>query len=121
MQYMTSGFRAAHNLPPANHDQEPYECTMSSAECHTPRPHRLASRLAGTRYVPRPEYDVPDNPILSAFRAACEDEPELGAPWRASAWVSNHWEEYGDFGERGTTDQIEHARRVLSKLTAVYA
>jgi len=75
------------------------------------------------RYLPRPEFDVPDNPILARFRERIEETWEH--PYWGDAWDSTM--DYIGFASdfpyrvKETSAEIDHARRVLSKLAAAYA
>jgi hypothetical protein len=98
MTYMTSGYRAAHGLPPANHDRFPRYIENPNGDYATP--------------CPRPEYDVPDNPILVDLR----DDLAHGIP--LSFYVRMLADDF--YGEPNMGPRNVHARRVVNKLAAVY-
>jgi hypothetical protein len=105
MGYMTSGYRAAHGLPRANHDPAPRYIENPNGDYAT--------------LCPRPEFDVPDNPILAAFRTDWY-RPEDGLGQEPD--VLDYWIDWLDYTapQLHTVKHIEHARRVLQKLAAVY-
>jgi hypothetical protein len=109
---ITSGKRATLGLPPANHDPEPWLDNIGN---------RFESEAEGDPYPygvahdPRPEFDVRDNLILADFRGIVSrdtalESVDLAAFWLKN-WVTVTWME--------SPEQIEHARRVLSKLAAL--
>jgi hypothetical protein len=92
-------------------------------------PYRIARVFSGTtpgvwRWSPRPEYARPEpNPILVDFRAN-ETRQATGTAKLARLWLSvlsdgRDWERHT--GNRATSPtQIEHARKVLTRLVNVY-
>jgi len=83
------------------------------------------------RYLPRPEFDVHDNPILAAFRA--DDGPVRYEVHGRRPSLIEHYLDQIEGAERdpvlakiglgvtATPEQVIHARRVLLKLKVVYA
>lgn len=100
MTQYTSGYRAAHGLPKANHDPHPWKRYNVRLRR---KPYR--DGLPGVRYAPRPEFDVPDNPILAAYRKSMPLDPANALGWLAYVVAP--------------AEQIEHARKVLTKLAAL--
>lgn len=127
MSGFTSGYRAAHDLPPANHDPKPWAYTRNAGDNDNgPFGHneRATFRVDGAMmWWPRPEYDVLDNPILAQFRARLRYQTmvnhPVSAPALAAIWVTNLYRYAWDH-THGTTE-FNHACRVLWKLAAVYA
>lgn len=111
MAGFTSGRRAQVGLPLANHDPHPWlepdgSRYLTVEAYYTGRPREFA---------PRPEFDVPDNPILKEFRRS--------APWdvQRAARIAADWLEppASPIPRTSSPKQIEHARRVLRKLEAL--
>lgn len=79
------------------------------------------SRVTNVTWSPRhEEFDTPVNRVLAAFRSHYWSF----RPENAEAWLKdmNEGDGYGFDATLSATDaEVEHARRVLSKLTAVYA
>lgn len=118
MNGFNSGKRAQLGLPLANYDPEPWAYPDGCREdepihAGDSRDHEVALYLA------RPEFAVLDNPILAYLR---EDGIENLNARESLDWLD--WTQT-DEGIRDEWDftpaQIEHARRVLAKLAAVYA
>ncbi|HWT39964.1 MAG TPA: hypothetical protein VN081_01655 [Dongiaceae bacterium] len=110
MNGFTSGYRAAHGLPSARYarrhaDDSEVERDLTGAEW----------RDAGL-----PEYDVPDNPILAEFRQLVSATSYDRLSLIDHKLSELRWEER-HYHYNWSRDQMEHARRVLSKLVAVYA
>lgn len=79
---------------------------------------QVADHVEQSRMLrPRPEYDLPVNPILAFLR---EDRDENDFINHADAY--KYWLNIGihDFST-ATSEHFDHARRVLSKLAAVYS
>lgn len=75
------------------------------------------------RYLPRPEFDVLDNPILAAFRVTWQGQLDMLEQAEFLALElgdAGLWPDDG-YTDEYTREQIDHARRVLDKLVAVYA
>jgi hypothetical protein len=119
MNGMTSGYRAAHGLPKANHDPEPWRRDHRDLG-FMGRFGREFSGPEGFRMTrdPRPEFDVPDNPILVAARRLPSHDP-------FEVWFDDLNSAAWDHSGRPDFDDWEpfeiHAWRVLAKRAAVYA
>lgn len=119
----TSGTQALQGRK-VNHDPAPYLWRDGS---RTARGSVWGSRPA-CRYAPRPEFDVPDNPILARFRKWRGMEPQ-DIRW-VEVWLAG-FDAYDAFGGfkgweiwdsalmvlvTSTDEQRAFARRVLEKL-----
>ena len=117
MAGMTSGKRAEL----ANHDPYPWITRKHAQRFHNEQ--TLGTWPSGCDYDPRPEFDVPDNPILTQFRGRLRYQARVKRPVSASAlaniWLTDLYRHTWD--HQHDTPSFEHARRVLSKLAAVYA
>lgn len=115
MNGYTSGYRAEIGLPPANHDPLPY-VYYDGLRLSQP----LIRTIGMADYAPRPEFNVPDNPILVAFRRSHEGGGSRSWPdlrtWNKSIVTDNG----GFWSCHYKPAHIEHARRVLEKLSNVY-
>jgi len=71
----------------------------------------------GIRFDPRPEHDHPVNRILSGIREDVANSADLGHDVRATAeyWLSFS-DDWDKDGLTATPDEIDHARRVLTRL-----
>lgn len=125
MTTYTSGYRATHGLPPANHDPEPWVWPDGLLRAPIPGKGYLRDIY---RFQPRSEFDVPDNPTLVAFRDELPhwahdngDGEQYTAADLAKEWL--HIDEVSKWVADGrcTIGHGLDARRVLSKLVAVYA
>ena len=122
----TSGTQALQGRT-VNHDPEPWAYSSQSKPGLGPfgTPDRAATRFDGAMlWFPRPEFAVLDNPILAQLRGehaiwkANQTERSLKhhvLTWRARSFLSDldrDWK--ADF----TPEQIDHARRVLTRLAS---
>lgn len=129
------------NLDPEPYTYDGFRATRAVAESqarwsaveHVPRPEFEPTRdpkpyeWNGYRYTPeqrntfpgqpcnwsprREQFDTPVNPILVAFR---RDQSEEGGQRHVLSWAE--WLEYPTTLNRYTPEQIDHARRVLTRL-----
>jgi hypothetical protein len=90
-----------------SHDPLPWACAHGK---RADEPWKLDRE--DRRYDPRPEFDN-HNPILVAFRKYNTANPELDT---AEGWL---WGIENGHNDPATPEQIDHARRVLTKLAAI--
>lgn len=136
MSIYTSGTQARDGRT-VNHDPNPWVIEQEGAPLgHYRFPTHAAAcaefnRADGDRIIrrmPHPEYAVLDNPILAGFRAN-----SFSTRWHAEYWIKA-LDAHNAFGAQSvwsdpqhafhslsnaTPEQIEHARRVLTKLAAL--
>lgn len=125
MTTYTSGFRAAHNLPPV----ECYDCGELATDQYRDAYGRGRSMPVceedGRYYATQGERveTVLDNSILVQFRGRLRYQQMVKHPVKPSAvaaiWTTNLYRYTWD--NQHDTPEFKHARRVLSKLAAVYA
>jgi hypothetical protein len=82
-------------------------------------PNPYAERAGVTVFAPRPEYTLfpsnPINPILVEFRRSCPWDVPLAAA-REAEWLRQPGAR--PVPENATEEQIEHARKVLTRLAS---
>lgn len=105
--------------PEYDHTRDPKPVIHRHDDCTTDGV-RIEEKVgADDEWAPRREqFDVPLNRVLQAFRAEAVLQREadyLTLTHQAKLWL-RHW--YGM--EDATDEEIDHARRVLSKLVNVY-
>lgn len=123
MTGFTSGYRAAHRLPQANHDPRPVVVrladgstvrfpTLRSANYYREnyRPARDRGQIEVDR---RPWYAVLDNPILAELRLNVRNGSAL------LPMVRVHLNTLHAHPIAANPEQIDHARRVLERLAAL--
>lgn len=117
MNGYTSGTQALQGRT-VNHDPRPYQVYADGVPSWRRNFHRerfgngFGDVITDT-YNPRPEFDVLDNPILAEFRSDWDGTYERICWWLAMLEenVYPSW----------TPEQLDHARRVLTKLAALNA
>jgi hypothetical protein len=120
----TSGTQAIQGRT-VNHDPEPYVVGYDSAGPIRISGTGLSERVwvLENNYLARPEFDVLDNPILAAFRDSPElDLWDMGFAMHATYGGERDWEDSGHYFHAFTTateEQVDHARRVLTRLAAL--
>ena len=112
----TSGTQARDGRT-VNHDPEPWTCE----HCGKRSAVEWGLDRYGRTYDPRPEFAVLDNPILAAFRKRValyyyEEMSVLAAAWLRGSVLTRV-----AYNAGATLEQIDHARRVLSKIAGMYA
>lgn len=103
-----------------NNDPEPY--AGWSGRRYNEETRTFASLEDGPVGVePRPEYDNNPNPILEYFRDAMSsgeyDVVALATLWESLIDTGYNW---GDDGLLPELEQIEHARKVLTRLVNIF-
>jgi hypothetical protein len=119
----TSGTQAIQGRT-VNRDPAPYEKLYPYNVGRSSWPILVHDRLI-TEYAPRHEYDVLDSPILADLREN-HDEGDPLYSFVAYLKLMELWSREfvfrtGHYATALGKHQIEHARRVLEKLVAVYA
>lgn len=106
---------------PFNDDPEPWVRThpdlgyMGRFDSRFPNDAHSDYRM---KHSPRPEFNRPQhnptNPILTEFRRS--------APWDlvVSAALELGWIDFNPIPDTATPEQVEHARKVLTKIRAVF-
>lgn len=111
----TSGTQALQGRT-VNHDPKPF-LDADTGE-------RLEGSFDIDEWHPRPEFDVHDNPILAAYRRQPDfDLWDMGFAMFTTFGGERTWdrpEHHFHAFVTATGEQIEHARRVLTKLGALH-
>jgi hypothetical protein len=105
----------------ANHDPEPYVSNAPDFDRGSAEDLEEWQPRHGVTYAPRPEYDVPVNPILDAFRQEW-NRADIRRDLVLDGWIADLDEDFGYAVMNAygwTPEQISHARRVLAKLAAL--
>lgn len=111
-----------------NLDPKPW--VHRGTKLRTDKPQEWGHLMAGPndgrawKHDPRPEFDVQDNPILAAFEGHYHEvRAENAEAWLADmderdgyGWDAVRGTVASDDGTPATPDQIEHARRVLTRI-----
>lgn len=133
MTTMTSGYRARHGLPNANHDPEPWVRAdfTRAADLDDALEGLDGPPILAPLNRPRAEFNVSENLVLADFRSLADMVLSVGGSYAidAGAWVGLIDEDpdmvdplnWGSMAGVPTHDEIDHARRVLHKLAALGA
>lgn len=100
-------------------DPQPYTLTLPHVTPQRAARVTFTGEQGGVRidFAPRPEFNTPVNPILSGLREDVENSEDFthDTVSHAEFWLSI----LEDQEAFSTPEQIEHARKVLARLTAL--
>lgn len=118
-----TGWEVTHDPRPefnVTRDPEPWALRQANGtDIRVARREDFMPITVGISFDPRPEFDHPVNRILSGVREDVANSADLGHDVRATAeyWLSFS-DDWDKDGLTATPDEIDHARRVLTRLAA---